>query len=363
MKIAQISPLYEPCPPVLYGGTERVVSFLTEELVRKGHDVTLFASGDSKTSAHLISPVCKALRLDPKVEDPLAHHIVQLKQVIDRAHEFDILHFHTDYLHFPVSPFLRAKNLVTLHGRLNIPDLLNIYSTFKKQPLVSISNSQRNLLPVQANWLGTVYHGLPLDFYTMGSHTEDYVVFLARISPEKRPDRAVEIARKAGINIKIAAKIDRADQHYYRSVKEILKQEHVEFLGEVGEDQKEQLLRHAKALLFPIDWPEPFGIAMIEAMACGTPVIAYNHGSIPEVVDHGITGFVVNSIDEAVKAIKDIDRIDRSTVRKVFEERFSASVMTDNYLRLYEQLLNGQNTTTKSAFLPSASKLNSKLAS
>ncbi len=339
MRIAQISPLYESVPPKMYGGTERVVAYLTEELVKMGHEVTLFASGDSRTCARLIGHVDSALRLNDQVIDPIAHHIIQMEEVARRVHEFDLLHFHTDYLHFPFSSRLNKAHLTTLHGRLDIPDLNYMYQYFPQQPLVSISDSQRRPVP-GANWQGTIYHGLPPDLYGCGSGKGDYVVFIGRISPEKRPDRAIEIAGKAGVKIKIAAKVDKADAEYYETrIRRLMKQPHVEFIGEVNEEQKGELLGNAKALLFPIDWPEPFGMVMIEAMACGTPVIAYPNGSVPEVIRHGVSGFLVNDIPEAVRSLENIDTLDRGTVRRVFEERFSAQVMAVNYVALYERLI------------------------
>ncbi|MAU16565.1 MAG: glycosyl transferase [Muricauda sp.] len=336
MKIAQISPLYESVPPKLYGGTERVVSYLTEELVRQGHDVTLFASGDSQTNARLVSPTESALRLRD-VKDPLAHHIAHLQEVVERSNEFDVMHFHTDYLHFPIAHLLKTPSLTTLHGRLDLPDLVYVYKKFKNHPLVSISNAQRKGLPLPVNWIGTVYHGLPTDLYKPGKGDGDYLAFIGRISPEKRPDRAIQIAKEAGIKIKMAAKIDKADEGYYeKEIKPLLEQPHVEFIGEIGEDRKGEFLGQAKALLFPIDWPEPFGMVMIEAMACGTPVIAFGHGSVPEVIDNGKTGFVVHSIKESLQAIDNLDQLDRDQVRSLFEKRFSVEVMTRNYLRLYE---------------------------
>ncbi|WMJ72017.1 glycosyltransferase family 4 protein [Cytophagaceae bacterium ABcell3] len=338
MKIAQISPLYESVPPKLYGGTERVVSYLTEELVKLGHSVTLFASGDSKTSANLISHNKEALRLDSKVQDPLAHHIIQMQDVAERAHEFDVLHFHTDYLHFPFTNFINIPNITTLHGRLDIPDLKPVYKKFNKKAVVSISNAQRNPLP-RANWVGTVYHGLPLDLYKKGKGDGDYVAFIGRISPEKRPDRAIEIAKMAGIKLKIAAKIDKADNEYFKNhIQKLLDQSHVEFIGEIGEKEKGDFLGKAKALLFPIDWPEPFGMVMIESIACGTPVIAYNNGSVPEVIDNGQSGYVVENISQAVTALENINMLNRTTVRQIFEERFSATIMAKNYLNIYELL-------------------------
>lgn len=338
MKIAQISPLYESVPPKLYGGTERVVSYLTEELVKQGHEVTLFASADSCTSARLVSHIQEALRLNKHVEDPLAHHIVQMQDVAELAHAFDVMHFHTDYLHFPFSALLNKPHLTTLHGRLDIPDLQYVYNRFRMQPVVSISDAQRKPLE-QANWIGTIYHGLPTDLYSLGAGNGDYVAFIGRISREKRPDRAIEIARRAGVKIRIAAKVDKADEAYFEDeIKPLIEQPHVEFIGEIGEDRKGDFLGNAKALLFPIDWPEPFGMVMIEAMACGTPVIAYNHGSVPEIINKGESGFIVDTMDEAVKALENIDLLNRFRVREIFELRFSARVMAENYSRLYEKL-------------------------
>jgi len=346
MRIAQISPLYESVPPKLYGGTERVVSYLTEELINQGHDVTLFASGDSVTNASIVSHVYNALRLDQNIKDPIAHHIVQLQDIIDRADEFDVIHFHTDYLHFPFSSFLRTPYVTTLHGRLDIPDLKYVYDRFPNQPVISISNSQRLPLP-QANWIGTVYHGLPTNLYSLGHGDGGYVAFIGRISPEKRPDRAIEIARRAGVRIKIAAKVDKADEAYYeQKIKPLIGQAHVEFIGEIGEDRKNEFLGQAKALLFPIDWPEPFGMVMIEAMACGTPVIAYSHGSVPEVIADNVNGFIVDSIDAAVAALQDVEKLDRRKVRSFFEENFSAATMAKRYLHLFERLQHSSAWTT-----------------
>ncbi|WP_240348022.1 glycosyltransferase family 4 protein [Longitalea arenae] len=347
LKIAQIAPLIESVPPKLYGGTERVVAYLTNALVKLGHDVTLFASGDSITKAKLVSVTPTALRLSNSV-DQVAGHILQIQEVMDRAHEFDLLHFHTDYLHFPVMRFCDTRSLTTLHGRLDIPELKPLYKKFNDAPVISISNAQRRPLPM-ANWVGTVYHGLPLDLYNFGKGEGDYVVFLGRFSPEKRADRAIEIARKANMKIKIAAKVDKADQSYFeKEIRHLLDQPHVEYLQEIGEEEKGPLLANAKALLFPIDWPEPFGMVLIEAMACGTPVIAYNHGSVPEVIEHGKTGFIVNDIDKAAEALKNIHLISRSACRETFEKRFSDLVMAENYVRLYEKMVFKQPKLTYS---------------
>ncbi|WP_040497648.1 glycosyltransferase family 4 protein [Fulvivirga imtechensis] len=340
MKIAQISPLCESVPPKAYGGTERVVSYLTEELVRQGHEVTLFASKDSQTKAQLVSTVEQSLRLKEGVLDTVAHHIVQMQEVIERMHEFDILHFHTDYIHFPVTSNTSIPHVTTLHGRLDIPDLQYIYNKFKNQPVISISDAQRKPLP-HAEWAGTVYHGLPLNLYTKGDGDGDYVVFLGRISPEKAPDKAIEIAQRAGIPIKIAAKIDKADYEYYsQKIKPLFKLPHVEYLGEIGENEKEQLLQKAKALLFPINWPEPFGMVLAEAMACGTPTIAFPNGSVPELVEEGKTGLIVHDTASAASALKNIDALDRDLIRNTFEKRFSVQVMADNYLYIYDNIIN-----------------------
>ncbi|AEV97096.1 glycosyl transferase group 1 [Niastella koreensis GR20-10] len=342
LRIAQIAPLIESVPPKLYGGTERVVAYLTDALVKLGHDVTLFASGDSITKARLVSVTPTALRLSNCV-DFMAGSMLQLQEVMDRAHEFDLLHFHTDYLHFPVTRRSHKKTLTTLHGRLDIPELKPLYEKFNDMPVVSISDSQRGPLPM-ANWIDTVYHGLPDDLYKYGKGEGDYVVFLGRFSPEKRADRAIEIARRANVKIKIAAKVDKADEKYFeKEIRHLLDQPHVEYLQEIGEREKGPLLANARALLFPIDWPEPFGMVLIEAMACGTPIIAFNHGSVAEIVEHGKTGFIVNTMEKAVEALKNIHLINRDTCRETFERRFSNIVMAQNYVRLYEKLLHKQS--------------------
>lgn len=338
LRIAQIAPLIESVPPKFYGGTERVVAYLTDALVKLGHDVTLFASGDSITKARLVSVSPTSLRLSNCV-DLMAGNVLQLQEVMDRSHEFDLLHFHTDYLHFPVTRLSHKKTLTTLHGRLDIPELKPLYQKFNDIPVISISNAQRRPLPM-ANWVDTVYHGLPVNLYQPGNGDGDYVVFLGRFSPEKRADRAIEIARRAKIKIKIAAKVDKADERYFeKEIRHLLHQPHVEYLHEVGEEEKGPLLANAKALLFPIDWPEPFGMVQIEAMACGTPIIAYNHGSVPEIVEHGNTGFIVDSIEKATEALQNIHLISRSACRAAFEKRFSDIVMAENYVRLYEKSL------------------------
>ncbi len=337
MKIGQVPPLYESVPPKMYGGTERVVSYLTEELVNQGHNVTLFGTGDSITKATL-SPVCEqATRLNKECVDATAYHILQMQLVMERAHEFDILHFHNDYLHFPFSAMNNYAHLTTLHGRLDMKDLVPIYKKFSNIPLVSISGNQRKPLP-HVNWAGTVHHGLPENLYKAGTGDGNYLAFLGRISPEKRPDRAIEIAKRTGIKLKIAAKVDKADQVYYETVIEpLLDHPLIEFIGEIGEDQKGEFLGNALALLFPIDWPEPFGMVMIEAMACGTPVIAFNCGSVPEVIDHRETGYIVDTISEAVRAVRQLHSFDRVHCRSVFERRFSARRMAQDYVAMYEQ--------------------------
>ncbi len=340
MKIAQIAPLFESCPPKLYGGTERIVSYLTEELVRQGHDVTLFASGNSQTAATLV-PCCDvALRLNPAVKDWLPHYIVMLEQVRQRADEFDVLHFHVDMVHYPLIRDFADRTVTTMHGRLDLPDLMPFYKAFPEVPLSSISDNQRLPMP-PVNWAGTVYHGLPNNLLPFSAQPKDgYLAFLGRISPEKRPDRAIEIAAATGMRLKMAAKVDKADQAYWDEVigPMVAANPNVEFIGEINEHQKASFLGNARALLFPIDWPEPFGLVMIEAMACGTPVIAFRCGSVPEVIDHGLSGFIVDSMDEAVQAVRQIDELDRAEVRAAFESRFTASRMANDYLDLYRNL-------------------------
>lgn len=337
MRIAQVAPLYESVPPKLYGGTERIVSYLSEELVRQGHDVTLFASADSSTTAQL-RPVCpRSLRLEGRrVIDPLAHHVRMIEMVAREARDFDIVHFHIDYLHFPVSRRERIPTVTTTHGRLDIPDSLPLFREFREMPLVSISNAQRGPMP-WANWIDTVYHGLPEHLYTPREKPGRYLAFLGRICPEKRVDRAIAIAKRVGMPLKIAAKVDAADEEYFETkIRKLLDHSLVEFIGEISEREKSGFLSHAHALLFPIDWPEPFGLAMIEALACGTPVVAYSMGSVPEILDDGVTGYLVNRIDSAVRAVRRIDSIDRKTCRRVFEERFSARRMASDYLNVYK---------------------------
>jgi glycosyltransferase involved in cell wall biosynthesis len=342
MRIAQVAPLHEACPPRFYGGTERVVSYLTEELVRAGHDVTLFASGDSETTARL-EPICgRALRLNSAVVDPLIYHMIMFNRVAARAAQFDVVHFHTDYLHFASVAALARPMVTTLHGRLDLPDLPAIYSEFSNLPLVSISNSQRRPLP-WANWRATVPHGLPCDLYTLGSGAGGYLAFIGRISPEKRLDRAIEVAQRTGLPLKIAAKIDRVDRDYFDAIiAPSMRRSGIEFLGEISEAEKGMFLGQAAALLFPIDWPEPFGLAMIEAMANGTPVIAFRCGAVPEVIDDGVSGLIVDSVEEAVAAVPRVLSFSRPHVRHQFERRFCGARMARDYLAVYDRLRQGR---------------------
>jgi glycosyltransferase involved in cell wall biosynthesis len=344
MKIAQVAPLYESVPPKLYGGTERIVSYLTEELVRQGHQVTLFASGDSVTQARLVEACPRSLRLDQTCVDDVAHYIVLLEQVFRQASSFDLIHFHIDYLHFPLSVRQPIPTVTTLHGRLDLPDLLPVYEMFPSMPVVSISNAQRTPLP-WINWLGTVYHGLPEDLYTFREAPGTYLAFLGRISPEKGVEQAIAIAQQVGVPLKIAAKVDRKDREYFQEVVQPLLHNNslVEYIGEIGGDNKDTFLGEAYALLFPIDWPEPFGLVMIEAIACGTPVIAYPRGSVPEVLENGVTGWIVESIEEAVQAVRRVPTLSRARCRQVFEECFSASRMAHDYLQIYKKLLGGRS--------------------
>lgn len=339
MRIAQVAPLHESVPPLMYGGTERVVAYLTEELVRQGHDVTLFASADSVTSAEL-RPMCpRALRLEGKsIIDPLAHHMRMIEMVAQEASEYDVVHFHIDYLHFPVTRRLNLASVTTLHGRLDIPDLYPVFREFAEMNLVSISDAQRR--PMEwANWVGTVLHGLPEDLHVPQYRPGQYLAFLGRISPEKRVDRAIEVAKRIGMPIKIAAKIDAADRDYFEDrIRGLLDHPLVEFVGEISESEKSEFLGNAYALLFLIDWQEPFGLVMTEAMACGTPVIAYGMGSVPEVIDDGVTGFIVDNMEDAAKAAMRAGALNRGRIREVFEERFSARRMCHDYAQLYRRI-------------------------
>jgi glycosyltransferase involved in cell wall biosynthesis len=339
MRIAQVAPLFESVPPKYYGGTERVVSYLTEELVRQGHDVTLFASGDSITQAKLVATSRRSLRLDKHCVDQLAHQIIMLERVVQAAASFDIIHFHVDYLHFPYSRRHATPHLTTLHGRLDIPDLRPLYREFPEMPVVSISAAQREPLPF-ANWIGTVHHGLPQDLYRFQPDPGAYLAFVGRVTPEKRVDRAIEIAKRVGLPLRIAAKVDAIDRQYFETVVEpLLRDPLIEYVGEIGDGEKQQFLGHARVLLFPIDWPEPFGLVMIEAMACGTPVIAFRGGSVPEVLEHARTGFIVDDLDDAVDATRRVGELSRQRCRETFEERFTASRMAHDYVELYAAML------------------------
>jgi glycosyltransferase involved in cell wall biosynthesis len=338
MRIAEVAPLIESVPPKHYGGTERIVSYLTEELVRSGHEVTLFASGDSVTAAKLIAPVSRSLRKNERCKDPMARELVLIDHVIERAAEFDVIHFHTGYIHFPVCRYLSVPHITTLHGRLDTHDLVAVYERFGDLPFISISDSQR--APISgADWEATIYHGLPTDLFRFYPDRGDYLAFLGRISPEKGPDRAIEIAKRVDMPLKMAAKVDRVDRRYFKQVVEpLLNDPHVEWVGEITDKQKNEFLGNAYALLFPIDWPEPFGLVMIEAMACGTPVIAYRRGSVPEVIDEGKTGFIANDLDGAAEAVRRVPELDRRVCRSVFETRFTANRMADDYLKVFEQM-------------------------
>ena len=347
MKIAQIAPLMESVPPRLYGGTERVVSHLTEDLVRLGHDVTLFASGDSVTSATLVSCAAVALRLDPNVIDPIPYYMLMLDRVRRQAAEFDILHFHLDYLHFPLFRYLAGRTVTTLHGRQDLPDIKPIFLGFDDMPLVAISNAQRSPVP-NANFVATIYHGLPLNLIQPNFDPRGgYLAFIGRISPEKRPDRAIEIARNLGIPLKIAAKVDRVDEAYFKDkIVPLIDGADVQFIGEINEQNKSAFLGEAMGLLFPIDWPEPFGLVMIEAMAAGTPVLAFRCGSVPEIVDEGVSGMIVENIEEAIAAIPRLLAMDRRAVRKQFELRFSSERMASDYVHIYRRMLRGIGADT-----------------
>ena len=339
MKIAQVPPLYETVPPSLYGGTERVVAHLTDALVDLGHEVTLFASADARTKAELVAVRDQSMRLDPApLKSDLAAHLTLLHEVRRQAHRFDVIHFHTDMIQFPMFADIAERTLTTLHGRLDLKDLTSVYRRWPRFPLVSISDDQRTPLPF-ANWAGTVLHGVAADTDAFRETSNGYLAFLGRISPEKGPDRAIAIAKRLGKPLVIAAKVDNADVEYFHSVVEpLLNDPLVEFIGEIGDHQKSDFLGGADALLFPIAWPEPFGLVMIEAMACGTPVIAYDCGSVPEVVEDGLTGFIVQDEDGAVEAVRRLGSLPRRRVRERFETRFSATAMAERYLRLYENV-------------------------
>jgi glycosyltransferase involved in cell wall biosynthesis len=345
LRIAQVSPLYESVPPRLYGGTERVVHFLTEALVDMGHEVTLFASGDSQTSARLIAPIDSALRLSGSKE-AVAPHTLMMEMVLARIREFDIVHFHTDCWHLPLARRLPIPSLTTLHGRLDLPELAPLFWEFRDHPAVSISDAQRAPL-AWAKWMATVYHGLPPDLLPFGRGRGHYLAFVGRISPEKRLHVAIEVAVRLGIELRIAAKVDDADRSYFESmIRPLLDQPGITFIGEINDRQKADFLGNAMALLFPIDWPEPFGLVMIEAMSCGTPVVAVRRGSVPEVVDHGRSGLIVNQsshvVDDLAAATLEALRMNRRVVRETFDRRFTSRRMAEDYLRVYRRLIAGR---------------------
>lgn len=338
MRIAEVAPLAETVPPARYGGTERVVSYLTEELVRQGHDVTLFASGDSHTTARLLAPRPRAQRAREHSMDSLPYEVLMLEQVCQHADEFDVIHFHTDFVHFPLARRESFTAVTTPHGRLDIPSLAPLYREFGELPLVSISDAQRRPLP-EANWQATIYHGLPPDLYRVQPSKGEYLAFLGRLSPEKRVDYAVEVAKRTGMPLKVAAKVDPADEEYYRAIaRPVMNHPLVEYVGEIADHEKQEFLGGAHALLFTIDWPEPFGLVMIEAMACGTPVVAHRRGSVPEVIDEGVTGFIVDDLDHAAAAVERVGGIRRRQCRQVFEARFSAGRMARDHVAVYQRL-------------------------
>jgi glycosyltransferase involved in cell wall biosynthesis len=351
MKIAQVAPLFESVPPKAYGGTERVVSYLTEALVAQGHDVTLFASGDSMTRARLEPMSTRSLRTDPARPDWVMRHTMMVDQVFARAHEFDVIHWHIDVLHYPLAQRCATPCVTTMHGRLDLPDLLPLHEQFQALPLVSISDSQRAPLG-KANWCATVYHGLPLSLYRFEEEAHDYFAFVGRISPEKRVDRAIEIAIACNTRLRIAAKVDAADSAYFeREIRPLLDHPLIEFVGEIGDAKKNEFIGHARALLFPVDWPEPFGLVMIESLACGTPVIGYECGSVPEVLKHGVTGFIVRDQAQAIEAAKNIASIDRRRCREAFERRFSAGTMAQRYVQVYQALIDARSDSGMPAAL------------
>ena len=339
MRIAQVAPLFESVPPRLYGGTERVVSHLTEELVRLGHQVTLFATADSHTSARLVPVWPRALRLDDTCADQLAPHVLMVEQAARRADQFDIIHFHVSQLHLPLARRLPGvAHVTTLHGRLDLAELVPLFDEFSEIPVVSISDAQRQPLP-QAAWVGTVHHGLPPDLLPFSPQGGQYLAFLGRVSPEKGVARAIEIAKACGVPLRIAAKVDPADRVYFETqIKPLLDHPLVEFIGEIGEGDKASFLGGARALLFPIDWPEPFGLVLIEALACGLPIVAFEGGSVREVVEDGVSGFVVRSLEEAVQAVRRVHTIERRACRASFESRFTSARMASEYLAVYRRL-------------------------
>ncbi|MCF6158490.1 MAG: glycosyltransferase family 4 protein [wastewater metagenome] len=339
MKIAQVAPLVERVPPEMYGGTERVVFYLTEELVKRGHEVTLFASGDSITSAKLVSVHEKALRLDHGIENFYPYHIFEMGLVYERAKEFDIIHSHNDYLTFPFIRLVSTPTVLTLHGRLNIPDIQKVYKHYRDCNFISISNAQREFIP-ELNWTDTVYNGCPIEKFPFQQEPGDYLVFVGRISPEKGPVQAIEIAKRAGMKLVMVAKVDPYDKAYYEEkVKPLITPPFIEYVGEKGEEERNEIMKKAKALILPLDWPEPFGLVVIESLACGTPVITKNRGSMPEIMRHGKTGFICETLDEMVDAVQKIESIDRMACRRYVEENFTISHMVDRYEKAYNRLI------------------------
>lgn len=345
MKIAQVAPLAESVPPKLYGGTERIVSYITEELVRLGHEVTLFASGDSRTAGQLRPMGTSALRQGSRVSIPQAPTTLMLENAFQAADDFDLIHSHLDFLAFPFARRCETPMLTTLHGRLDLPELVPVFQQYPEMPLISISHAQRQPLP-WANWASTVYHGLPKDLYSYHPASGDYLAFVGRLTPEKRPDQAIEAAKRAGIPLRIAAKVDPVDQAYFEEViQPLLDHPLIEYIGEINDAEKDEFMGNAYALLAPFDWPEPFGLVFIEALACGTPVVAYRRGSLPELIDQGITGTICDSFDDLVNAIEQIPSLDRRLCRQVFEERFTVERMVQDYLRVYQELTGTEETT------------------
>lgn len=355
MRIAQVAPLYESVPPTLYGGTERVVSYLTEELVKLGHEVTLFASGDSVTRARLVPACPRALWRDASCKETLPHHVRQMELVFQDTSRFDLVHFHGDYLHFPLLRRNPCASLTTVHGALHAPDLGPVLDEYHEVPLVSISDAQRGPLP-DANWQATVYHGLPREMYPFVGRPGNYLAFLGRISPEKRLDRAIAIAERAGMKLKVAAKVYPEEAGYFRTeIEPLLRKSRsfVEYVGEIGGRDKEEFLGNASALLFPIDWAEPFGLVMIEALACGTPVVAWRNGSVPEILEDGVTGFVVGSVEEAARAVARIPALDRRACRRAFNARFDAARMARDYVDVYRRLVESSPAPSRARTRPS----------
>lgn len=362
MRIAQVAPLVESVPPKHYGGTERIVAYLIEELVRLGHKVTLFASGDSVTRAELVPVWPRSFRKDKGTKDYLSREVLLMDHVMQRADEFDVIHFHTGCLHYLISRHLTVPHVTTLHGRLDTPELLRLYERFREMPLISISNAQRAPWPC-ANWQATIYHGLPQDLFRFHPEPGGYLAFLGRASPEKRVDRAIEIAKRVGMPLKIAAKVDRADRRYFkREIEPLLNDPHIEWLGEINDKDKDGFLGNAYALLFPIDWPEPFGLVMIESMACGTPVVAYAGGSVAEVMEDGVTGFVVNDIEQAAEAARRVGDLSRARCREVFEKRFTASRMANDYINMYTRLAHPRMRSVEQSLESSMRSLQSAVA-